>query len=108
MTTSKTNKFARVCMLGLVGCLMALGAVGTAGAESMTPEERAQMEEFNRMPSQQIVWSPEELREGAEYAARLDSSDPFPSDLKPYDSVTWTSEEMQEGAKKAEAANREK
>ncbi|MDL2264158.1 hypothetical protein LJC31_05850 [Synergistaceae bacterium OttesenSCG-928-I11] len=108
MTTSKTSKFARVCMLGLIGCLMALGAMGTASAGDTMPGERAAMEEFNRIPSKQIVWSSEELREGAEYAARLDSSDPFPSDLKPYDSVSWTSEEMREGAKKAEAANREK
>lgn len=108
MMTSKANKFFKVSMLGLAASFAAVGMAGPASAADLSPLERAKYEEWRNAPRQEIVWTSEELREGAEYAKRLDSENPFPEEAKPYQAIDWTSEELREAAENAQRLNREK
>ena len=65
---SITQKFFKIGVLGLVACTMALGLGGAALAGDSSPQEREWVEEFRNEPSHEIVWTSEQLQEGARNA----------------------------------------
>lgn len=83
MITVKINRFMKTGMLGLAGCLIALGAFGTAFAADTSPEERAAQIAFEKptKPYASVTWTSEQFRAGAQYAALLDGEGSLPDGL---------------------------
>lgn len=103
---SKKNRLFKVGVLGLAAGLMTLGA-GSAFAGDTTAQERAMLEEFGRIPAQQVEWTAEQYREGAEHA-RLVDRESYPSnELMAHKPVDWTPEELRMGAEFAERQDSE-
>lgn len=103
----KKNRFFKVGILGLTAVLVALGAAGSAFAGDTTVQERAMLEEFGRVPAQQVEWTSEQYLEGVEQARLMDSESYPGNELKAHMPVDWTPEEMQAGADYAELLDSE-
>lgn len=72
ITISRMKNIVKSGVFGLLACFLAFGMLAPAlASDDRSPGEFAMLEEFHRTPYKQIVWTPDELREGAERAQIL-------------------------------------